>query len=95
MFESELEIPARRASTARPRHAAGRADGPSRPHTLLPAVLGDIDGRAIIDGLEAELGRARVPSRGRGRTSALGLGARDAAADGQLGYVLVVKDDSP
>lgn len=91
--KGKIHVARRRAASARPRQAAGRADSPCGADALLPAALGDVDGGARGGGLQRELGAARLADGARGRALALGYRARDAPADAELCYILVVKND--
>ncbi|TPX15398.1 uncharacterized protein E0L32_004378 [Thyridium curvatum] len=93
VIQRELDVALARAAGARGLEAARRAHGPRRAHALLPPALGDVDRGPALDGAERELGAARRARRAGRRPAALLDRARDAAADAQLGHVLVVEDD--
>lgn len=93
VIQRKADIPRARPTGTRSLEAARGTHGPSGAHALLPAALGDVDRGILLDGAQREQRRAGLARGGRRRAAALGDRPGDAAADGQLGHVLVVEND--
>lgn len=95
VVQRERHVPLAGAARARGREAPRGTHGPRGADALLPPAFRDVECGAALDGGELELGRAGLAGRAGWRAAALGDGPRDAAADAEYGYVLIVEDDVP
>lgn len=84
-LEDKLDVAGGGTAGAGSADAAGGALVAGSTDALLPLVLGDVDGGACGCGLDGEAGGAGLADGGGRVALAGGRGARDAAADGELG----------